>query len=99
VCLFRANGDDGLAGELHGSFGMAVVEGMNVEESIEVITAQNGKQVTKIVTTSGVVGFIAADVPLAAIEGLYKKLLLTQEKLNKTQQSPASANPTRHPFA
>ena len=64
-------------------------------ESVEVITAQNGKEVTKIVTASGVVGFIASDVPLAAIEGLYKKLLAQQEKLNQADQPPSPANSTR----
>lgn len=95
--LFRANGDSGLAGELHRPIGMAVGEGMSVRESVEVITAQNGKQVTKIVTASGVVGFIAADVSVAAIEGLLKKLLLQQEKLNQAAQSPSFGNPTHLP--
>ena len=76
---------------------MAVGEGMKVRDTVEVITARNGKQVTKIVTAAGVVGFIASDVPLAAIEGLYQKLLVQQEKLNQAVQSPSSCNSTRLP--
>lgn len=66
-----------------------------MQESVELITAQNGEKVEKIVTSSGVVGFVASDVPLAAIEGLYQKLLVQQEKLNQAEQSPSSANTIR----
>lgn len=80
--------------ELCSPFGFAKGDGMRGREAVEVIPAQNGKNVTKIVTASGVVGFIASDVPVAAIEGLYQKLLVQREKLNQAMQSPSTANPT-----
>ena len=90
--LFRPIGDGGLGGALCSRFSSRKGEGMNVRGTVEVFTAQNVKEVTKIVTTSGVVGYVASDVPLVAIQGLYQKLLLQLEKLNHAAQSPSTAN-------
>lgn len=49
----------------------------------EEIPAQNGKYVTKITLESGAVGWIASDVSMKALEGLKRKLLRKQAKLQK----------------
>lgn len=95
--LFRPLGYGGLGRELHSQDRKGEMENMKVRESVEVIPAQNGKYVTKIVTASGVVGIFASDVPLAAIEGLHRKLLARLKKLNQAAQSPSPVNPTRRP--
>ncbi|MDT8992769.1 hypothetical protein RQP54_17990 [Curvibacter sp. APW13] len=41
----------------------------------KIIRAQRGKPATKHTTTDGVVGYVAPDVPTAALEGLLGKLL------------------------
>jgi hypothetical protein len=47
----------------------------------KIIPAHNGKHVTKIKTPNGTVGYVASDVPMAAIEGLYRKLMARRSKL------------------
>jgi hypothetical protein len=37
-------------------------------------TAANGREVIKVVTDSGVTGYIDASIPLGAIEALYRRL-------------------------
>lgn len=49
----------------------------------EQISAQNGKQVTKITLDSGTVGHLATDVPEQALKGLIKKLKRQQTNLQK----------------
>ena len=51
----------------------------------EQIPAQNGKYVTKITLENGAVGWLASDVPKAALEGLMRKLLRRQAKLQKSR--------------
>lgn len=93
--LFRSLEDGRLGDELCSPFDLATGEGMKVRETVEVIPAHNGKHATKIVTAVGVVGLISSDVPLAAIQGLYQKLLLQQGILNQTMRSPSSVKPMR----
>lgn len=42
---------------------------------LKVTKARAGKHGTKLTTTTGVVGYVAPDVPTAALEGLLGKLL------------------------
>lgn len=62
---------------------------MQLEEAMpsivkkEQIPAHNGKHVTKIALENGTVGWLASDVPMTALEGLMRKLLRRQAKLQK----------------
>jgi addiction module HigA family antidote len=49
----------------------------------EQLAAKNGKHVTKITLASGAVGWLASDVPMAAIRGLLEKLLRQRSRLQK----------------
>ncbi len=53
----------------------------------KIIPAHNGKFVTKLTTPDGVVGYVASDVPMAALEGLHRKLVARLAKLEAKKES------------
>ncbi|MDT7520634.1 hypothetical protein RAE19_18385 [Rhodoferax sp. TBRC 17660] len=48
---------------------------------------------TKVTTSSGVVGIVASEVPMAALAGLYEKLLASQSKLMASNSTANSDVP------
>jgi hypothetical protein len=54
----------------------------------KVILVQNGKFVTKITTSNGVIGFVAFDVDEKALEGLLNKLLARKVELDLAHSPP-----------
>jgi hypothetical protein len=52
--------------------------------NLKLLPAHNGKHVTKITTTSGVVGVFASDVPAGAIEVMLARALKRQKEMSQT---------------
>ena len=61
---------------------------------MEKFTAQNGREVAKVVTPSGVTGYVDTSIPLGALEGMRDALLsdlgMTLDEYRKTYGPAAS---------
>lgn len=70
---------------------MAARTDIDVHEGVKLIRGQRGRDVVRVETPSGVVGYIAADIPDEALDAFAKSL---RRKLARTERRVA-ARPSR----